>query len=155
MAENRIVDRARAAAERSAAQGSAEDRQQRYRDELTRDIGPTTFGRPMSDAEDAPVLTRPVTIIVLAVLTFAITLGVLLWREGAFDSLFPAKGAEVQVDRQGWILGRKAGAAPEDLTPVHEADEAPANASAPPTKAAPVPAPVDEEPTDEPVDDTV
>lgn len=150
------MDRARAAAERSAPRGSAEDRQLRYRDELTRDIGPTTFGRPMTDAEDEPALTRPVTIIVLAFLTFAITLGVLLWREGRFDGLFPAKSAEVPVDRQGWILGRKAGAGAEDLTPLHDEDEAPANATAPPAaKAAPAPDPEEEEPAESPADETV
>ncbi len=107
----------------------------------------------MTDAEDEPALTRPVTIIVLAVLTFAITLAVLLWREGRFDGLFPAKGAEVPVDRQGWILGRKAGAGAEDLTPLHDdEDKAPANATAPPAaKPAPAPDPEEEEPADETV----
>jgi hypothetical protein len=154
MAGNRLVNRVRAAAERSEAPGSTEDRQHSYREELARDIGPTTFGRPMTDPEDDPALTRPVTIFLLALLTFTVTLGVLLWREGVFDGLVPAQGAEVPVDRQGWILGRKAGAAPEDLTPVRDPEEVQANASAPHAETTPATVPLDEEPAEETEDET-
>lgn len=139
MARNRLVDRAKAAATRSAAESPTESHQRRYQADLAHEIGPTNFGRPMQDGDDRQSLlsamTQPAMILILAIITFALTFIVLLWREGRFDHLFAAQAPSmVQKDPKAWMLGRNADGVIEDTDPNRGEAEVVANATAaPPT----------------------
>jgi hypothetical protein len=143
MAKNRLVDRAKAAAQRSAAETPMESHQRRYQSDLTHEIGPTNFGRPMRDDEDASllsVMTQPAIILILAIITFALTFIVLLWREGRLDNIFPPTRTEIVKDPKAWMLGRNADGRIEDTDPTREEAADGANATsapeAPPAKLA-------------------
>ncbi len=108
-----------------------ESHQRRYQSDLTHEIGPTNFGRPMRDDEDASllsVMTQPAMILILALITFALTFIVLLWREGRLDNIFPPARTEIVKDPKAWMLGRNADGRIEDTQIVEEAE---ANSSVP------------------------
>ena len=138
MARNRLVERAKAAAERSAAESPTESHQRRYQADLAHEIGPTTFGRA-DDGDDRgsllQVMTQPAMILILAIITFALTFVVLLWREGRLGGLFPATVRTVELkDPKAWMLGRDTDGAIEDTHPTDDdADTvtAPASATSP------------------------
>lgn len=135
MAKNRLVDRAKAAAQRSAAETPMESHQRRYQSDLTHEIGPTNFGRPMRDDEDASllsVMTQPAMILILAIITFALTFIVLLWREGRLDNIFPPTRTEIVKDPKAWMLGRNADGRVEDTDPSREETVDSANATSAP-----------------------
>ena len=145
MARNRLVDRAKAAATRSAAESPTERHQRRYKDDLAHEIGPTTFGRPLQDEGDGEsllhVMTQPAMILILAIITFALTFIGLLWREGRLDYLFAANTPEiVQKDPKAWMLGRNADGVIEDTTVPEEVER---NAST--TAEKPMAAPLKQE----------
>lgn len=134
MAKNRLVDRAKAAAQRSAAESPTESHQRRYQADLSHEIGPTTFGRPARDEDERPtllsIMTQPAMILILGIITFALTFIVLMWREGRLDNLFPPAPTEAAQDPKAWMLGRNADGRIED-TQVRE--EGAANAASPAT----------------------
>lgn len=134
MAKNRLVDRAKAAAQRSAVESPTESHQRRYQADLSHEIGPKTFGRPLRDEEDRPtllsIMTQPAMILILGIITFALTFIVLMWREGRLDNLFPPAPTQAARDPKAWMLGRNADGRIED-TNVQE--ESPANVAAPAT----------------------
>lgn len=143
MARNRLVDRAKAAATRSAAESPTESHQRRYQADLAHEIGPTTFGRPMQDDDEGSllsVMTQPAMILILAIITFALTFIVLIWREGRLDHLFATQDpAMVQKDPKAWMLGRNADGVIEDTDPNGGAAEVVANATSAPAAPAAVP----------------
>lgn len=57
--------------------------------------------------ELADIATTPSGIALLTILTFAITLTVLYWREGAFSHFFVAKGATIEAGSKSWMLGNQ------------------------------------------------
>ncbi len=122
MASNRLVDRAKAAATRSAAETQMESHQRRYKADLEQEIGPTSFGRA-AETDDGngsflQVMTQPAMILILAIITFALTFIVLMWREGRLDGLFPARPAPaIESDPKAWMLGRNADGVVEDTAP--------------------------------------
>jgi hypothetical protein len=149
MAEADPLRRIQAAARRSAGPVPVETQRKWHYDELDRDIGRDTSPRP--DFVDVPdnLLARPLAIFIMALLTFAITLAVLLWHDGAFDRFLPAKGA-APISPGKWILsGAKeavSGAVPEGTT---NASDAPPNEIEPLLHPAPVKAAVEPEPSDD------
>ena len=126
MASNRLVDRAKAAATRSAAETQMESHQRRYKADLEQEIGPTSFGRA-AETDDGngsflQVMTQPAMILILAIITFALTFIVLMWREGRLDNLFPARQAPaIERDPKAWMLGRNADGVVEDTAPPNDA----------------------------------
>ena len=112
MAKNRLVDRAKAAAQRSAVESPTESHQRRYQADLSHEIGPKTFGRPLRDEEDRStllsIMTQPAMILILGIITFALTFIVLMWREGRLDNLFPPAPTQAARDPKAWMLGRNA-----------------------------------------------
>ena len=76
MAKNRLIDRAKAAAQRSAAESPTESHQRRYQADLSHEIGPTTFGRPARDEDERPtllsIMTQPAMILILGIITGAL-----------------------------------------------------------------------------------
>jgi hypothetical protein len=149
MAEADPLRRIQAAARRSAGPVPVETQRKWHYDELDRDIGRDTSPRP--DFVDVPdnLLTRPLAIIFMALLTFAITLAVLLWHDGAFDRFLPARGV-APASPGKWILsGAKdvvSGAVPGAAV---NASDAPPNEIEPLLHPAPVKAAVESEPSDE------
>jgi len=145
MASNRLVDRAKAAATRSAAETQMESHQRRYKADLEQEIGPTSFGRA-AETDDGngsflQVMTQPAMILILAIITFALTFIVLMWREGRLDNLFPARQAPaIERDPKAWMLGRNADGVVEDTAPTHGEAADGANATSaleePPAKLA-------------------
>jgi len=132
MAKNRLVDRAKAAAQRSATESPTESHQRRYQADLSHEIGPTTFGRPARDEEDRPtllsIMTQPAMILILGIITFALTFIVLMWREGRLDNLFPPAPTQAARDPKAWMLGRNADGRIEDTDPSPEIQGETANA---------------------------
>lgn len=139
MAKNRLIDRAKAAAQRSAAESPTESHQRRYQADLSHEIGPTTFGRPARDEDERPtllsIMTQPAMILILGIITFALTFIILMWREGRLDNLFPPAPTEVAQDPKAWMLGRNADGRIED-TNVQEEDAANVASTATAEKAA-------------------
>jgi hypothetical protein len=134
MAKNRLVDRARAAAHRSAAESPTESHHRRYQADLSHEIGPTTFGRPLHDDEEQAsllsIMTQPAMILILAIITFALTFIILMWREGRLDNLFPPAPTEAVRDPKAWMLGRNADGRIEDTQPTGDAQDTAANTTA-------------------------
>lgn len=121
MAKNRLVDRAKAAAQRSAAESPTESHQRRYQADLSHEIGPTTFGRPARDEDERPtllsIMTQPAMILILGIITFALTFIILMWREGRLDNIFPPAPTQAARDPKAWMLGRNADGRIEDTDP--------------------------------------
>jgi hypothetical protein len=69
-------------------------------------------------------------ILILAIITFALTFIILMWREGRLDNLFPPAPTEIARDPKAWMLGRNADGRIED-TQVRE--EGAANIASPAT----------------------
>lgn len=132
MAGNRLVDRAKAAASRSAAESPTDSHQRRYKADLAHEIGPTTFGRAVEDEGDSllQTMTQPAMILILAIITFALTFIVLMWREGRLEGLFPEQPTVAVKDPKAWMLGRNADGVIEDTQPSGEAPDATAAAPA-------------------------
>lgn len=158
MARNRLVDRAKAAATRSAPESPTESHQRRYQSDLAHEIGPTTFGRPLRDGDDRDsflqIMTQPAMIMILAIITFALTFIVLMWRDGRLDHLFVTQqSAGTQRDPKAWMLGRNADGVIEDTNP-SSAEEGQTKAGEPAVPASPAPTHADKiiAPT-EPADD--
>ncbi len=142
MTKNRLIDRAKAAAQRSAAESSTESHQRRYQTDLSHEIGPTTFGRPARDEDERPtllsIMTQPAMILILGIITFALTFIVLMWREGRLDNIFPPAPTQVARDPKAWMLGRNADGRIEDTDPSSEIQEETANAVSTPKSSDPV-----------------
>jgi hypothetical protein len=117
-----------------------------YQEMLTNDLGRNRqIGRPHDDGRPDGMLdflTRPFALIILCILIFGLTLGVLLWRDGAFDALFAPKSASVGHGSKAWLLGRNTRDRIEDTTPGAGAEpEVSPQSVADPRAAAPSPAP--------------
>jgi hypothetical protein len=128
----------RRAAQRSATETPTESHQRRYQADLSHEIGPTTFGRPARDEEDRAtllsIMTQPAMILILAIITFALTFIVLMWREGRLDNLFPPAPTEIARDPKAWMLGRNADGRIEDTQVREEGAE---NIASPTSELAP------------------
>jgi hypothetical protein len=119
-----IVDRQRAGSWRTSGNAPEALRKTLYQEMLREELGRDPAFR-FSEAEEdgwGELLSRPLSIIILAVITFMLVFGVLLWRDGAFDRFF--RSGKTAQAASAWVLGdRQRG--PEDLAPTGEPEDAP------------------------------
>ncbi len=108
MAESDPVKRLKAAARRADGQASVENQHRWYMEELEQTVGRDPSGTWQERAtapSDRGWLGLIAIVILLAAMTFAATLAVLFWRDGAFDRFLydPANGPSNKS--RHWVLG--------------------------------------------------
>ena len=64
---------------------------------------PSDTRRRLVDASWGEVITHPTVIILSSIMVFAVTFGVLSWRDGTFSHLFVAKGATIDSSSRSWM----------------------------------------------------
>lgn len=96
--------------------------------------------REDEEASLLSVMTQPAMILILAIITFAMTFIVLTWREGRLDNIFPPARTEIVKDPKAWMLGRNADGRVEDTNPTREGAADHANATSTPDGPAVTPA---------------
>jgi hypothetical protein len=87
-----------------------------YHEKLAAELGLSSENPPSRAAkwdDGSPdniggLLARPVAIIALTILTFALTFVVLMWRDGRFDGLFPVAPVKADVAKPGWVHDHRA-----------------------------------------------
>jgi hypothetical protein len=110
MRDDPIVKRPKDAGRRTTGNIPDAVRQSLYQEQLARDIGLPKLGSNQNagDWEQGrpetlgSLLGQPVAIMMLAVLTFALTLGVLFWRDGAFKGLLTSPTKAIQAQSKRW-----------------------------------------------------
>jgi hypothetical protein len=110
MRDDPIVKRPTDAGRRTTGNIPDAVRQSLYQEQLARDIGLPKPGSNQNagDWEQGrpetlgSLLGQPVAIIMLAVLTFALTLGVLFWRDGAFKGLLASPAKVIEAQSRHW-----------------------------------------------------
>ena len=108
MAESDPVSRLKAAARRAEGQTSVENQQRWYMEELEQTIGrdPSGTWQERASASGNRGWMGPVILLILlATMTFAATLAVLLWREGAFDGFLASRNISPSHKSHKWVLG--------------------------------------------------
>lgn len=100
-------------------------RRSAYQDMLVNELGRT---RQLSSPKDngcpegtLDFLTRPISLLILGSLFFAVTFAVLQWRDGAFDDFLAPKSAVIGKGSKSWLLGRSAGGRVEETAPDEQA----------------------------------
>ena len=108
MAESDPVSRLKAAARRAEGQTTVENQHRWYMEELEQTIGRDPSGTWQERASTSGIrgwLGLVVIVILLATMTFAATLAVLLWRDGAFDEFLAARNISPSHKTRQWVLG--------------------------------------------------
>ncbi len=125
-----LVRRTQEAAWRSAGKTPVDTQRNWYAKDLNavgRNKAPVFAG----DNAQVPIkglgdfLSHPITITVLAVITFAAVFGVMMWREGKLDYLWEKRGAVSLPDPKRWIGAAQGGGEAAEPQPEDTAEEAP------------------------------
>jgi hypothetical protein len=93
MPENDPVKRMKAAARRGVGTGTVEEQRGWYLEELDQEIGRNPSGTWRSvtadDGRGNGIAGFIIALLLLASMTFAVTMAVLFWRDGRFDAYLP------------------------------------------------------------------
>ncbi len=108
MAESDPVKRLKAAARRADGQASVDNQHRWYMEELEQTVGrdPSGTWQERARASGNRGWLGPIIIVILlATMTFAATLAVLLWRDGAFDGFLASQNISPSHKSSKWVLG--------------------------------------------------